>query len=93
MTLQFLETVEFFPARKGAVLKSSIIEFCNWYFLLCDLYMHSIVQALVVHISHQSRRRDQNKITSAGINLKVSVLSCDYFLFNSLNGFQLLVSD
>ncbi|CAB4315741.1 unnamed protein product [Prunus armeniaca] len=28
-------------------------------------------KALVVHISHQSRRRDQNKIASAGINLKV----------------------
>ncbi|ONI04267.1 hypothetical protein PRUPE_6G312600 [Prunus persica] len=27
--------------------------------------------ALVVHISHQSRGRDQNKIASAGINLKV----------------------
>ncbi|KAI5326315.1 hypothetical protein L3X38_035389 [Prunus dulcis] len=27
--------------------------------------------ALVVHISHQPRLRDQNKIASAGINLKV----------------------
>ncbi|BBH06483.1 hypothetical protein Prudu_018147 [Prunus dulcis] len=29
------------------------------------------LQALVVHISHQPRLRDQNKIASAGINLKV----------------------